>query len=60
MLDRLTTMEVFVKAAELGSFTAAGVALGLSPQMVDLFLGPPPVAAGQGRASAPVARRSLS
>ena len=27
-------MEVFVKAADLGSFTAAGVALGLSPQMV--------------------------
>lgn len=34
MLDRLTSMEVFVKAADLGSFTAAGVALGLSSQMV--------------------------
>lgn len=34
MLDRLTSMGVFVKAADLGSFTAAGVALGLSSQMV--------------------------
>lgn len=34
MLDRLTSMEVFVKAADLGSFTAAGVALGLTSQMV--------------------------
>lgn len=34
MLDRLTSMEVFVKAADLGSFTAAGVAMGLSSQMV--------------------------
>ena len=34
MMDRLTSMAVFVKAAELGSFTAAGVALGLSSQMV--------------------------
>lgn len=34
MLDRLTSMKVFVKANDLGSFTAAGVALGLSSQMV--------------------------
>lgn len=34
MLDRLTSMDVFVKAADLGSFTAAGIALGLSSQMV--------------------------
>ena len=34
MLDRLTSMRVFVKAAELGSFTAAGVTLGLTSQMV--------------------------
>ena len=34
MLDRLTSMAVFVKAADAGSFTAAGVALGLTSQMV--------------------------
>ena len=34
MLDRLTSMAAFVKAADLGSFTAAGVALGLTSQMV--------------------------
>ncbi|MDQ0390717.1 LysR family transcriptional regulator [Labrys monachus] len=34
MMDRLTSMAVFVKAADLGSFTAAGAALGLSSQMV--------------------------
>ncbi len=34
MMDRLTSMAVFVKAADLGSFTAAGTALGLSSQMV--------------------------
>lgn len=34
MLDRLTSMRVFVKAADLGSFTAAGIALGLTSQMV--------------------------
>ncbi len=33
-MDRLTSMAVFVKAADLGSFTAAGTALGLSSQMV--------------------------
>ncbi|EKM5758310.1 LysR family transcriptional regulator [Cronobacter turicensis] len=33
-MDRLTSMTVFVKAAELGSFAAAAEALGMSPQMV--------------------------
>lgn len=33
-MDRLTSMAVFVKAAETGSFAAAGAALGLSSQMV--------------------------
>ncbi|MEI9987503.1 MAG: LysR substrate-binding domain-containing protein [Aliidongia sp.] len=33
-MDRFTSMAVFVKAADLGSFTAAGLALGLSSQMV--------------------------
>jgi DNA-binding transcriptional LysR family regulator len=34
MLDRLTSMAAFVKATELGSFTAAGTALGMTSQMV--------------------------
>ena len=34
MLDRLTSMRVFVKAADAGSFTAAGVTLGIASQMV--------------------------
>ncbi|SDH35574.1 LysR family transcriptional regulator [Paraburkholderia phenazinium] len=33
-MDRLTSMAVFVKAAETGSFTAAAAALGISSQMV--------------------------
>lgn len=33
-MDRLTSMGVFVKAADLGSFAAAAEILGLSPQMV--------------------------
>lgn len=33
-MDRLTSMAVFVKAAETGSFAAAGAALSLSSQMV--------------------------
>lgn len=33
-MDRLTSMNVFVKAAELGSFASAAQALRLSPQMV--------------------------
>ncbi|RDK02293.1 LysR substrate-binding domain-containing protein [Paraburkholderia lacunae] len=33
-MDRLTSMTVFVKAAETGSFSAAAAALGLSSQMV--------------------------
>jgi DNA-binding transcriptional LysR family regulator len=34
MLDRLSSMNVFVKAADLGSFTAAAAALGMTSQMV--------------------------
>jgi DNA-binding transcriptional LysR family regulator len=34
MLDRLTSMAVFVRAADLGSFSAAATVMGLSPQMV--------------------------
>jgi DNA-binding transcriptional LysR family regulator len=34
MLDRLTSMAVFVRSADLRSFAAAAAALGLSPQMV--------------------------
>jgi DNA-binding transcriptional LysR family regulator len=34
MLDRLTSMAVFVRAAELGSFAATAAALGISAQMV--------------------------
>lgn len=33
-MDRLTSMSIFVKATELGSFAAAADALNLSPQMV--------------------------
>jgi DNA-binding transcriptional LysR family regulator len=33
-MDRLTSMEVFVKSADVGSFAAAAEALALSPQMV--------------------------
>lgn len=33
-MDRLTSMAVFVKAADLGSFAKAAAALNLSPQMV--------------------------
>ena len=33
MTDRLTSMAVFVKAADLGSLTAAATALGMSSQM---------------------------
>lgn len=34
MVDRLTSMAAFVKAADTGSFTAAGTALGMTSQMV--------------------------
>ncbi len=34
MLDRLTSMGVFVKAADAGSFATAAIALGMSAQMV--------------------------
>ena len=33
-MDRLTSMSVFVKAVELGSFSAAGDALQMSSQLV--------------------------
>lgn len=33
-MDRLTSMAVFVKASDLGSFAAAAEAMGISPQMV--------------------------
>lgn len=33
-MDRLTSMAVFVKSADLGSFVAAAEAMGMSPQMV--------------------------
>ncbi|WP_174802222.1 LysR family transcriptional regulator [Martelella limonii] len=33
-MDRLTSMAVYVKAVDLGSFAAAAEALGMSPQMV--------------------------
>lgn len=33
-MDRLTSMAVFVKASDLGSFAAAAEAMGMSPQMV--------------------------
>ena len=33
-MDRLTSMAVFVKSADLGSFAAAAEAMGMSPQMV--------------------------
>lgn len=33
-MDRLTSMTVFVKAVELGSFTAAAAAMQMSPQLV--------------------------
>jgi DNA-binding transcriptional LysR family regulator len=34
MIDRLTSMAAFVRAVDLGSFTAAAAALRISPQMV--------------------------
>lgn len=33
-MDRLTSMAVFIKAADLGSFAAVAEAMGMSPQMV--------------------------
>ncbi len=53
MLDRLTSMGVFVKAADLGSFTAAGVALGLTSQMVGKH-----VAALEEQLGTPLLRRT--
>jgi len=53
MLDRLTSMSAFVKTVDLGSFTAAGVALGLSPQMVGKH-----VTSLEERLGTPLLRRS--
>lgn len=38
MLDRLTSMQIFVEAASLGSLSAAGRALKLSPAMASKYL----------------------
>ncbi|CAD5264257.1 LysR family transcriptional regulator [Bosea sp. 62] len=38
MMDRLTSMQVFVKVVEAGTLTAAGISLGLSSQMVGKHL----------------------
>jgi DNA-binding transcriptional LysR family regulator len=53
MLDRLTGMSAFVKAAELGSFTAAATALGMTSQMVGKH-----VAALEARLGGPLLYRS--
>ena len=37
-MDRLTVMEVFVRAADTGSFTAAALSLDMSPQMVGRYV----------------------
>lgn len=39
IMDRLTSMGVFVKAADSGSFVAAGASLGLSSQMIGKHIG---------------------
>ena len=52
-MDRLTTMAVFVRAADLGSFTAAGIALGMSSQLVGKH-----VAALEARLGAPLLQRT--
>ena len=53
MLDRLTSMAAFVKAADLGSFTAAGMALGMTSQMVGKH-----VTALEQRLGSPLLRRT--
>lgn len=53
MLDRLTSMSAFVKTVELGSFTAAGIALGLSSQMIGKHVG-----SLEARLGTPLLRRS--
>lgn len=53
MLDRLTSMAVFVRAADLGSFTAAGKTLGLTSQMVGKH-----VSALEARLGTPLLRRT--
>ncbi|MBE7218789.1 MAG: LysR family transcriptional regulator [Caulobacteraceae bacterium] len=52
-MDRLTSMAVFVKAAEGGSFTRAGAALGLTSQMVGKH-----VAALEQQVGAPLLQRT--
>lgn len=53
MSDRLTSMAVFVKVCELGTFSAAAVAFGLSSQMVGKH-----IRALETRIGAPLIRRS--
>jgi DNA-binding transcriptional LysR family regulator len=53
MADRLTGMAVFAKATELGSFSAAAAALGMSSQMVGKH-----VRALEDRLGTPLLRRS--
>lgn len=53
MIDRLTSMTVFVRAADLGSFTAAATTLGLTSQMVGKH-----VRTLEKRLGAPLIRRS--
>lgn len=53
MLDRLTSMAVFMKAAGLGSFTAAGNALDMTSQMVGKH-----VTALEQRLGAPLLQRT--
>lgn len=52
-MDRLTSMSAFAKAADLGSFTAAAKALGMSSQMVGKH-----VAALEARLGAPLLSRT--
>ncbi|QCR38682.1 LysR family transcriptional regulator [Nissabacter sp. SGAir0207] len=53
MIDRFTSMSVFVKVCELGTFSAAGTVLGLSSQMVGKH-----VKALEARLGAQLIRRS--
>jgi DNA-binding transcriptional LysR family regulator len=53
MIDRLTSMAVFVKATDLGSLTAAATALGMSSQMAGKH-----IRALEDRLGTPLMRRS--
>jgi DNA-binding transcriptional LysR family regulator len=53
MFDRLTSMLVFVKAVDLGSFTAASVPLGMTSQMVGKH-----VSALEAKLGAPLLQRT--